>query len=138
MATPSTTHPDSGDDVYVVIEAGPEHRKGLTSGPEAPDDSYHSMEADQFSFASETVTCMLFVSCEKRTSRSIFFFFSLFQTSYVLTVHQSTVANSAFRYLRFVKKFWKTFRESDGSGLFSTLTIYLSTFNECRFARQRL
>ena len=33
--------------VCVVINSGPEHRKGLTCGPEAPDDSYSSTAVGQ-------------------------------------------------------------------------------------------
>ena len=99
--------------VYVVINAGPEHRKGLTYGPEAPDDSYHSTEADKYSFASGSTTGMLVASCKKvyrsQSSTSL-------HSSRPVKFSQSnwSTANSAFQHLRFVK----TFRESDGPGFF--------------------
>ena len=37
--------------LYVVINKGPVHRKGLTCGPEASDGSYRSTAADQYSIA---------------------------------------------------------------------------------------
>ena len=54
--------PAVGQVVYVVVNAGPEHREGLTSGPEGPDDFYLSTEADQYSFASGSTTGVLVAS----------------------------------------------------------------------------
>ena len=59
--------------VYVVINAGPEHSKGLTSGPEGPDDSYHSTEEARRSCWSLSVKKCSQSSTSLRSSRPVIF-----------------------------------------------------------------